>query len=364
MSITVYCGVMGSGKSYEVVSGPLLEAMSSGRRVVTNIDGVDEEAIRDYLHGKRGVSLDKVGTVVHVRTDDLNEEGFFPLEVESSGGAVVTPGFVQPGDLLVIDEAWKLWDTSQKIKKEHMSFFRMHRHFVHAETGVSCDVVMMIQSITDLHRSIKSVVELSFRMVKLKTLGASKRYRVEMYETAKQAKSTRTGTFVKRYKPEIFPLYKSYAGAGGNEAQVDSRQNVFGRTSLWVGVVVCVIAFVLGVYGFVRFFHRPVSKKADTTPVAGKASVPDSAASFASPSKASGASVSDAWRIVGGYRANGLAWVVLADEGGHLRVDSPSAYVGHGISSTGTVDGQRVTVWSGAKGGGLLPAPSNSGGSK
>lgn len=61
---------------------------------------------------------------------------FFPVENETDGGATVTPGFVQPGDLLVVDEAWKLWATDRRISDEHMAFFRMHRHFTHPETGV------------------------------------------------------------------------------------------------------------------------------------------------------------------------------------------------------------------------------------
>ncbi|WP_218060954.1 zonular occludens toxin domain-containing protein, partial [Bacillus cereus] len=41
-------------------------------------------------------------------------------------------------------------------------FFREHRHYAHAETGVTCDLVLMVQDISDLHRILKTVVELSF----------------------------------------------------------------------------------------------------------------------------------------------------------------------------------------------------------
>lgn len=347
MSVNAYCGVMGSGKSYEVVSGPLLDAVERGRRVVTNIDGVNEEAIHEYLHDKRGVPLDLLGAIVHVRTDDMLEAGFFPVEVEGAGGATVTPGFVKPGDLLVVDEAWKLWATDKKISKEHMAFFRMHRHFVHEETGVACDVVLMIQSIADLHRSIKAVIELSFRMVKLKSLGVSGGYRVEMYETSKQTRATQTGTFVRKYRAEIFPLYKSYAGAGGKESTVDKRQNVLMRKTLWLfalGVVVMVA--LAGVVAW-RFFH-PVVKK----PVTTKASAAVGA-SVASGVEAVTAPVvppaSETWRVAGSYRVDGVAWVVVVDGSNRLRLVSPAAFMGHGFSVAGSVDGNRVTVWSGAK---------------
>jgi zona occludens toxin len=346
MAMNAYCGVMGSGKSYEVVSGPLLDAVARGRRVVTNIDGVNEEAIHEYLHAKRGVPDAQLGAIVHVRTDDMLRDGFFPVEVEGSGGATVTPGFVKPGDLLVVDEAWKLWATDKKISKEHMAFFRMHRHFVHEETGVACDVVLMIQSIADLHRSLKAVIELSFRMVKLKSLGLSSGYRVEMYETYKQTKGTQTGTFVRKYRPEIFPLYKSYAGAGGTESTVDKRQNVLARKTLWL--------LVAGIVGMVaiawllawRFFHPPVKGgHAAGSAAPALTAVAASAVATATPA---GPRTSDEWRVVGAYTADGRSWIVLADASGRLRIESPSEFMGRGIGLVGMVEGARVAMWSGA----------------
>ena len=357
MAITAYCGVMGSGKSYEVVSGPLLDAVASGRRVITNVDGISEDAIHAYLRDTRNVPSTRLGSIVHVRTDDLKRVHFFPVEVESSAGATVEPGFVQAGDLLVVDEAWKLWATDQKISKEHMSFFRMHRHFVHADTGVACDVVLMIQSIGDLHRSIRAVVELSFRMVKLKSLGLSKGYRVEMYETGKQTKATLTGTFVRKYKSEIFPLYKSYAGAGGagREAVVDKRQNVLARPIVWVMVAAGLCVGVGGVWWVWRWFHGSGVGRPGTHSAAKKPASGDVAGSGAGGAAASAGgshsrpAVSSVWRVAGSYVAGGVGWVVLADGNNRLRVESSSAFVGSGVSRVGVVDGERVASWSGSE---------------
>jgi len=345
MAINAYCGVMGSGKSFEVVSGPLLDAVVAGRRVVTNIDGVNEELIHDYLHEKRGIPGDRLGEIVHVRTDDLLQDKFFPVEVEGAGGATVTPGFVKPGDLVVVDEAWKLWSTDKKISKEHMNFFRMHRHFVHEETGVACDVILMIQSIGDLHRSVKAVVELSFRMTKLKSVGMSGSYRVEMYETAKQTAGTKTGTFVKRYKPEIFPLYKSYAGSGGNESVVDKRQNIFARKSLWFIAFGVIAMMICGGWGMWHFFHPAIKASRIQVKGAGKIAVSNEPVA----PEIHGPRTSDEWRIVGSYRSEGMSFVVLVDAANHLRVESPSEFMGRGVSMVGTVEGQRVAMWSGPK---------------
>ncbi|AJY29779.1 zonular occludens toxin family protein [Burkholderia thailandensis 34] len=351
MAINAYCGVMGSGKSYEVVSGPLLDAVAAGRRVVTNIDGISEERVHEFLLERRNGVHGRLGSIVHVRTTDIFGDGFFPTEEEGHEGAVVTPGFVQPGDFLVIDEAWKLWAVGAKIASEHMNFFRMHRHFVSAETGVSCDVALMIQNIADLHRSVRGVLELSFVMVKLKSLGLSKKYRVEMYEGGKQTSKTRIGTFVRTYKAEIFPLYNSYVGGSGAEATIDKRQNVLANKTLWWivgGAAMCAIA---GAWGTWRFFHpasrpetvHPVSSTSiDTAPPA-----PANAVGQVVDTASSAGKASDVWRIAGAYRSNDVEWVVLVGGSGRLRVESPSMFASDGVSRIGKVDGQNVTTWSG-----------------
>jgi zona occludens toxin len=347
MAINAYCGVMGSGKSYEVVQGPLLDAIASGRRVVTNVDGISEERIHEFLIAKGRGDGSHFGAVVHVRTDDIGEPAFFPVEHESAEGATVTPGFVQPGDLLVVDEAWKLWASDKKISDEHMAFFRMHRHFTHAETGVACDVVLMVQDIGDLHRKVKPVVELSFRMHKLKSLGLSSGYRVEQYEGWKQNAKTRVGTYVRKYSKEIFPLYKSYAGVGGKEAVVDKRQNILRNKRLWLIVAVLVAMPIVSVRFLWSFFHRAAHGSTAAAPQA--ASSPSTGAAGSSVGAGGGPnSFSEHWRIAGSYSGSGWAWVVVADGAGRLRMESPSVFQNTGVVRVGTIDGERVSTFSGA----------------
>ncbi|EEQ6526573.1 hypothetical protein BHJ67_005029, partial [Escherichia coli] len=50
MAITAYIGVPGSGKSYEVVKSVIIPAVASGRRIVSNIYGLNYEAIVQYCH--------------------------------------------------------------------------------------------------------------------------------------------------------------------------------------------------------------------------------------------------------------------------------------------------------------------------
>lgn len=49
MAIEVYTGLLSGGKSYEVVASVILPAIEQGRRVVKNVDGINEELIRAHL---------------------------------------------------------------------------------------------------------------------------------------------------------------------------------------------------------------------------------------------------------------------------------------------------------------------------
>ncbi|WP_454874786.1 zonular occludens toxin domain-containing protein [Paraburkholderia xenovorans] len=351
MAINAYCGVMGSGKSYEVVQGPLLDAIASGRRVVTNIDGINESKVHDYLEAKGRGERARFGAVIHVRTNDINTPAFFPVEKESASGATVIPGFVQPGDLLVVDEAWKLWASDKKLSDEHMAFFRMHRHFTHDTTGVACDVVLMIQGIGDLHRKLKEVVELSFRMHKLKSLGLSSGYRVEQYEGWKQNAKTRVGTYVRKYSKDVFPLYKSYAGVSGSEAVVDKRQNVLANKRLWFIAAFLLMTAFASVRFLWSFFHRAAN--GTDSKVASSMAVPASGAVASSvnggSSGATSRAFSEKWRIAGSYSGPGRTWVVVTDGAGRLRVESPSMFQNTGVVRVGTIDGERVSTFSGGK---------------
>jgi zona occludens toxin len=246
MAINAYVGVMGSGKSYEVVNSVILPAVLAGRRVVTNISGISPELILERCRKKSPNAA--LGEVLYVPIEAITKPGFFPIFDPP------VAGFVCPGDLICIDEAWKFWDSSDTISDEHMDFFRMHRHYV-AENGTSCDMSLMIQDMGSLHRKVKAVVEATFRMVKLKSLGFSKVYRVEVYEGHKLTKASRVDQHINKYDKSIFPLYQSYKGAVGKEAQMDSRQNILNKKSLWIGVFLLIVASFVSWYFLKKFFN-------------------------------------------------------------------------------------------------------------
>lgn len=339
MAINAYIGLMGSGKSFEVIRSVILAALLMGRRVVTNIDGINPKAITDYLVDVKGGDLDKLGTLVVVTNEDVCKTGFFPDETKPDQASMV-----KGGDLVCIDECWNFWGDDAKITDEHMRFFRMHRHYTDPASGVTCDLALMIQDLGTLNRKIRAVIEMTTRTVKLKSIGAPKAYRIELYEGNKTTKLTKIDTFVKTYDKAIFPLYKSYAAGSGSEKAMDKRQNVLTNPRLWVMLFFVLVLFGAGGYFAYRFF-QPATHKAPT------ALNGTSAPGTIEPAKTEPKSdYSKDWRYGGVFTANGETWAILVDSDGRVRFESPSVFTGKGFSAFGVVDGKKVTSYTGGNG--------------
>ncbi|MFZ6678701.1 zonular occludens toxin domain-containing protein [Undibacterium sp. Tian12W] len=342
MPINVYCGLMGSGKSYEAVSNVIIPAVLAGRDVVTNVDGIDGDAIAAYCVEKKGASFERLGQIRHCQNSDVVKEDFFPY-----GEDIDT--FCKPGDLVVIDEAWKFWGTKSKVHHNHAVFFREHRHYVSEKTSVSCDLVLMVQDIGDLNRILKVVVEATFKTTKLKSLGFSSKYRVDMYEAYKLTKASHVSSFYRHYSKEIFPLYSSYQGGKGKEVQVDSRQNIWNNPMIYVFIVATIVMGSFSVYQLYKFFN-PSSKNAKPQTTGATAAPTDAAAKAAAkPQNSDSETFSDRWRYVGSYvDKNGVNMAVVSDAQGRVRAESPSVFSSTDITAIGTVDSRKVTMWTGA----------------
>ncbi|VVE53182.1 zonular occludens toxin domain-containing protein [Pandoraea commovens] len=344
MAINAYTGLMGSGKSYEVVSSVIVPAVIAGRRVVTNIDGIQPGLIREYCIDVRKADADTLGEIVPVTNDDVTRDDFFPNEANPDAETLV-----KPGDLVAIDEAWKFWAIGSKLKPEHMDFFRMHRHYAHPETGITCDVALMIQAIGDLHRQVRAVVEVTFVTKKLKELGLTRNYRIELYEGGKVTKSNRIDIFTKRYGKAIFPLYQSYAGGKGKERSIDRRQNILSNKRLWFTVGLMLAVGTMSVRFLVGYFNGGFAGTKAPQGVASSTNAHLAKSDSGVARRPDALTFSGEWRIAGSYSVGNDRYVVVINNDGRLRVESPSVFILDGIARIGSIDDQRVTVWTGGK---------------
>lgn len=355
MPINAFGGGPGSGKTYGVMEHVILPAVAKGRFVITNIDGLDHEAI--YAYVAENSPKGKIVCIGHIRSCDRSapeEEDFFPGE-EALDKPMPVPdaehGRVWGGDLVVIDEATRYWSQGDKVKRGHAYFFREHRHFTN-EMGHSCDLVVIDPDLTMLARALKGKVEMSSVTHKPKAIGLN-RYSVNLYRGVKLTGKPMSTSGPFAFKKEIYSLYKSYSHAQAKEQPIDRRQNVLLNRGLWVYAAAVVLLLAGGLFFAYRFFTHKAK------PAEGQAAVSAALASggAAAPASASGVpapgaavkppEVSERWRVMGRFESGDLQYVVLVDESGRMRVDSPAAYNGMGAATAGRVDGQRVTVWSG-----------------
>lgn len=350
MAINAYTGLMGSGKSYEVVENVILRALRSGRRVVTNVANLQQDNIRGYLVDKFNVEFESIGEIVQVQNDAFEKEGFFPVEV--APGEVAPPSVVLPGDLVVVDECWRFWPAGEKISKAHMTFFRMHRHFVHSETKVTCDLVLVVQDIGDLARSLKAVVENTYLMSKLKALGLNSRYRVDIYAKTNIRRAP-IRSLQRQYNKEIFELYQSYSQGGeggGNEVAIDDRSNIFKGALFRIVLPALLVVFILCFWWLWKFFH-PENKptKPVQSPV-GQTQPADKSAKPVAPSQAD----SD-WHVTGHYQFDGQHYVTISRNGKSRTLINPRKFYFDALRAYGSLDGNVLANYTGHdSGGGLM----------
>lgn len=351
MAINCYTGLMGSGKTYEVVLSIIIPAVCQGRRVITNISGIDSDAIRAYCCEKFDIPLDKLGHVVIVTNDEVMARDFFPTMSSHADDSSV-----MAGDLIAIDEAYKIWGQDCKIHNEHKVFFREHRHYVHPDTGVACELVLMTQDIGDLHRILKVVIEQSFRCHKAKGIGRDNLYTITMWEGWKQYQKNIVKDWTQTYKPEIFPLYKSYAGeTQGKEVASDKRQNILNDKRLLFKLGFLLLACAWGVWHLFHFFSDKIGASDKKDAAVSAASKPGSATAVSNQPL-----YSPDWRIVGVVDIDGIRQMVLAGTNG-LRVDQAIYYKGAGLGVNGAVDGKKVTRFSGPVVAGVTAPPKKEG---
>ncbi|EPZ8355135.1 zonular occludens toxin family protein [Enterobacter hormaechei] len=344
MPISAYVGSLGSGKSYEVVASVIVPACLSGRRVVTNIYGINKANIHEHckkISKKKDIVL---GDVIYVENKQVSEENFFPYK-----DSLPSDTFCQYGDLIVVDESWRIWESDKSICEKHRSFIAEHRHFTNEETGVCCDLVVINQEVSSLPRFIKARLDTTFRMQKHIALGMKNRYRVDVFNGAKLFKANKVTSYQRKYEPAIFPLYKSYEGGSGKELTVDGRASIFGKKSVFILAALMAVVFIICMFFLYSFFTRKNEDKKEhqyvqKTELTQFTSQPASAVPATEKPK-----LSTTWRISGKLSREGRKFVVITNNAGLIRIVPASTFSYHGMQMVGIVDDELVTFYSGAE---------------
>lgn len=348
MPIKAYIGLPRNGKSYEVVSHVIYNALKQGRRVVTNIAGVNRDAFIPLLVAD-GVSPENIGEILNVTHEDVLQPLFWKTDKDVEQG---TQTIIQGGDLLALDEIWRFWDgfglknsEGQKRPDRVMNFFRMHGHFSHPVKGFTCEVALITQDIADIHRSVRGVVEETYRMTKLVALGSSKSYRVDIFSKAKVTGKPNK-YLIRKYDDKYFPLYKSHSqkedgAVDALEENIDKRGNILtGKLFLFVLPILLIMAFFA--FYFVWGFFHPEKKEDVKTDNSG---VPVSQGAQTVQAAAPLPQVKNDWLIKGYIQKKDNLILVLVNDAGAYRYVSQPYLAFQGMDLKASVDGQVLNNW-------------------
>lgn len=364
MAIKVATGLQGHGKTYETVLHAICPAIKQGRRVVTNVAGLDYEKIVAYVSPdevpagdpasvEAGVQAPKAGAIVSVTRKQIRAEDFFPRLDDEGHYDPSFESLVMPGDLVVLDEAWAIWGDTKSVKPTDMAFLREHRHFTHADTGVTCDLILITQDISDLARSVRSVVEMTTLCYKPKEIGITSAYILDLYQGAKLHRTRRISTHRYFYKPEVFELYSSYSGKKAKEVGVDGRQNMFSGSALRMKLGFAVLILIGACWWVVRFFNPdpvkgPVVNELAVAAPSASLPVPSALQSIVPPAKPAATA-----RNVGFVRIGDRMVFVIETEAGRYRYqENPEAFMVNAHTSNIQFEGQTLTPWQGGRAGG------------
>lgn len=267
MSIILYAGLPGQGKSYSVVENVIVPALKAGRHVAHNLN------LNDSVLGVLA-ERDIAGLLHQIPRDCTAEELI---------------ACCPPGCVIVVDEVWRYWPAGTKVNevpKDQLSFFKEHRHRVGAD-GLASEIIIIDQDAkTAVPAWLRALIELTYIYTKHSALGSKTRYRCDVYSKCqsieKPTKSAKLRSLQGKYDPRIFAAYVSHTqsksvGEGAMEVMADSRANLLKTVLPWMVGAVVFFGIMLGLLSHVwdGMTHKNTPKaKTQTTAAAVPAKPP------------------------------------------------------------------------------------------
>ncbi len=336
MAINALTGIPGSGKSHDVVKSYIVPALKAGRTVVHNLQ-LNDAAMLAYT-GASSAQL---------------------VKVEPRAVFADIARNVPPGAMVVLDEFGRYFPSGLKanrVEPEILEFFTMHRHSVGAD-GVSMDIVIVCQNLSQVAAFIRDLVETTFVFEKLVAIGQEKRFRCDVWKgpvTGRKPPGQPLRQTFGEYDPAVFPLYvsqtQSVTGGHGSEARIDARANVLrgGRVKMAIAALVLVpVGIWLAVASFKALAPAPAA------PQGGERSDPPAeravaAAVPAEPVKVQPPNWSTTWRMAGVVTYGGQDMAVLQSNTGTRFIPVNGCIRDPVGDPVCTVDGEVIAAWTGA----------------
>ncbi|PMM24922.1 zonular occludens toxin domain-containing protein [Vibrio lentus] len=248
MPINIIVGRPGSGKSYESVVYHIIPALKEGRKVITNVplnlehfesvfgaEILDLIEVREDSYSRKSGSVRAFSTAQCFTTDEWkNDDGV--------------------GALFVIDECHFVLPSQGRGKQatEHLSgvldYLSMHRHYGH-------DILLMTQSLGKLHKDVRAMIQIQYRVSKHTAAGSDKTYTQKVLDGA-EGRAAELNTNVRNYKSRFFPFYISHTKSDKavNEAHSSDIKPIWKRWYFWIGIPAIVIALPMSISSALALF--------------------------------------------------------------------------------------------------------------
>jgi zona occludens toxin (predicted ATPase) len=377
MAGNVFAGPPGHGKTVEAVK-LMLKMLNKGINVTANIEGLNEEAIREYCEThnfevkkpvkvfykilrilklskrqpeKEGTPRELQGKLRVVNKEQLLSEEFYPDPDNPN-----VPSILQHGEALFIDEVQDILTIKAKLPDRTENWYTKHRHAKDPVTGISSNFVLITQHPDNLNKFVRNLVEMTFWCKQQKEAGLNGLYTVRWWTGCKNFyDGNMVGSSTQFYDKEMFPLYKSYSGDHNEtavEIAIDDRQNIWNSPMTWLFIIGTVSTLIFCGRGLIDYTDNIGGKNNKKTAVkpGGKATAaqgasfdkggntatsgaPGERGSLATHGKGDGAANT---RLMGYYSVDNRTYTVLQDSNGRISYQSAGA---------GTyLDGQRSSV--------------------
>lgn len=184
----LHIGKPRSGKTYDVIRSVILPALTKGRRVLTNIEGMELPECREWIAAKTGANVDQ--KLVWLDDSAIRTRTWFK-DPENN-------------DLFVIDECQVFWPggSLKPSDPEAFAFMTRHGHY-------NVDIHLITQSEKNVDSHIRRLCGQTNLYRKMGFIGLSGSYQVQYFNGSEPAPALQISSAVKRYDPEIFRAYKS-----------------------------------------------------------------------------------------------------------------------------------------------------------
>lgn len=250
MAINFHEGLSGAGKSYEAVVQHIIPKLKEGRKVFTNIRGMNHEKIAEILEKP----VEEIQALLfQIEWNDI------PLLPHN----VLTIPDKYRDSFIVIDELQDYYPASRmQLDAETTEFITQHRQF-------GLDILCLGQSLKDCHAIWRRRIQTKIFFLNKEAIGQPNKYKWEAWQQIQPDKWQKVNSGGGEYEEKYFGSYLSHRENVANTTQYnDKRANVLNNWKFKFAMPAVAIGFVWAIYFMYSLFTEPMVKidKAENKP--------------------------------------------------------------------------------------------------